>query len=170
MPRDDGVVRGENWTQLSGIRSYDFDKEKIAEVFIGHYVIRVVKDYNKGVMYTMVAGQCFTTPWPYPIVNCIPDNATMIGNFEVGGPDGLMVEQYHLNDFLPGLKGYIQFSRAGCLPVSQAQFTDTHVTKVGVANITVGIKDPNVFDVPSPPCPMDVDSVVNQLLIKPADF
>ncbi|XP_078582834.1 mammalian ependymin-related protein 1-like isoform X1 [Branchiostoma floridae x Branchiostoma japonicum] len=153
--------------QISGIESYDYDRKMIAVVIPGHFVIKVIQDYNKGMMYTIVAGQCYATPWPYPMVNCIPDNATMIEKFEIGGPNGLMIEQYQLQDFIPGFNGYIQFTRPGCIPVSQTQYYDSYVTTYGFTNITAGIKDPSVFDIPSPPCPMDVDNVVKPLLFKP---
>ncbi|XP_035663282.1 uncharacterized protein LOC118406984 isoform X2 [Branchiostoma floridae] len=160
----DGMIKV---TQQYAIESYDFDKKKIAMVFPA-INMRLIQDYNKGMMYTIVAGMCFTTPWPFPMVNCIPDNATMLASFEMGGKDGLMIEQYQLQDFLPGFNGYIQFTRPGCLPVSQTQYYESYATMFGFTNITEGIKDPSVFDIPSPPCPMDVDNVVKPLLFEPA--
>ncbi|XP_035663250.1 mammalian ependymin-related protein 1-like [Branchiostoma floridae] len=112
----------------------------------------------------ITGGQCYTNPWPYSMPRCIPDNATAIATFEMGGPDGLVVEQYDLGNFLPGFNGYMQFTMPDCLPVSQTQYYDSYVTIFGFTNITEGIRDPSVFDIPSPPCPRDMDNAVEPLL------
>eukprot|EP00058_Branchiostoma_floridae_P022219 XP_002607709.1 hypothetical protein BRAFLDRAFT_82844 [Branchiostoma floridae] len=49
------------------------------------------------------------------------------------------------------------YSMPRCIP-------DSYVTIFGFTNITEGIRDPSVFDIPSPPCPRDMDNAVEPLL------
>ncbi|XP_066264788.1 uncharacterized protein [Branchiostoma lanceolatum] len=159
-------------TQTYANESYDFDKKKFASVDAATGV-RTVLDYTKHMMYTIVAKMCFTSPWPFPIsspmMHCVPDNATLLASFEMGGSGGFVIDQYDLQAFYPGFKGYMQFSRPGCLPFSHAKYFNSHEAMFGFTNVTEGIKDPSVFDIPSPPCPaMDIDSVVKPLLFEPA--
>ncbi|CAH1274169.1 EPDR1 [Branchiostoma lanceolatum] len=136
---------------------YDYDKMKVA--LVGDN-FRIVEDYNKGVSYSIVSDQCTTSKLTNSLFNCIPANATFLGSYQYGGPKGLKVNDYSIDSFAPGLIGRISFTADSCLPVLETVVNggnDPYIDAIGFVNIVTSIKDPSVFDVPSPPCPKDTD-------------
>ncbi|XP_078692745.1 ependymin-related protein 2-like [Branchiostoma floridae x Branchiostoma belcheri] len=153
---------------------YDYDKMKVALVDVGG-TYRIVEDHNKGVSYTITSNQCTTSKLTEKLYNCIPTNVTFLGSYTYGGPQGLKVYEYSVDTIVPGLLGRASFSVDNCLPVLETIINtgnDPYIDAIGFVNMETTIKDPSVFDVPSPPCPADteLDNVVTMPMRRRAIF
>ncbi|XP_066283520.1 ependymin-related protein 1-like isoform X3 [Branchiostoma lanceolatum] len=150
------------------MHSVDLVNKKVAYVGQG---FKMMQDYNKMMQYTISHGFCTTGKLTTQIHNCMPANATIATSLDMGGPKGVTLDVYDIEKISPGpgllFKGTLTFNRDGCIPFSETLMTEGSIATLGYINITSGIKDPSVFDVPSPPCPKDTDNFVNLLQEQP---
>ncbi|KAI8480616.1 hypothetical protein Bbelb_416280 [Branchiostoma belcheri] len=147
------------------MHSVDFINKKVA--YIGQD-FKMVQDYNKMMQYVVSQGYCIPSKLTMPIDNCMRANATVATRLDMGGPKGVTLDVYDVETISPGpglgqYKGSYTFNRDGCIPFSQILMTEGSIATLGYVNTTFGIKDPSVFDVPSPPCPKDTDGFENSL-------
>ncbi|XP_066283519.1 ependymin-related protein 1-like isoform X2 [Branchiostoma lanceolatum] len=151
----------------SSMHSFDFVSKKLA--FIGQDY-KIVQDYNKMMQYTIIQGHCTAVKLAAPIHNCLPASAIVASSLDMGGPNGVVIDVYDIGKIAPEYmyKGTYSVNHDGCIPFSETLMTDGSIFTLAYINITSGIKDPSVFDVPSPPCPKDTDNFVNSLQDQPA--
>ncbi|XP_035677013.1 uncharacterized protein LOC118416063 [Branchiostoma floridae] len=151
------------------MHSMDFINKKVA--YVGQD-FKVLQDYSKMMQYTISNGYCTVNKLMKPIDNCISANATVATTVDMGGPKGVTLDVYNVEKISPGpgifFKGSIAFNQEGCIPFSEILMTEGSYATVSYINMTFGIKDPSVFDVPSPPCPKDTDNFVTSLQQQPA--
>ncbi|EDV28842.1 Ependymin-related protein 2 [Trichoplax sp. H2] len=139
---------------------YDFENEKTLEQFYfnGRLVTQITL-YQKGLRYNILKGKCtfFEISWPLRR-RCLPKNARFIGSMSIG--DQLMDYYESVYD-----KNYAVIeeivTHKDCIPITNItvmkSFVDSMaaVTQPGAfdirifANVTVGIKDPTIFDPPT---------------------
>ncbi|XP_060599148.1 mammalian ependymin-related protein 1-like isoform X2 [Ruditapes philippinarum] len=136
--------------------SVDGVNQRIASFSIvntGGYQIKVqiLQLYNKNIMYIAEGGTCKTyklPPWN-PI--CVPDSATLAKKTYYGFKDKVDVDIYAV---VSGPKtSYLTMTRADCVPVYQASYgqsqAGSELSFKTFSDITLGIKDQSVFDIPS---------------------
>ncbi|XP_078595847.1 uncharacterized protein LOC144872950 [Branchiostoma floridae x Branchiostoma japonicum] len=138
--------------------SVDLVNKKVA--YVGQS-FKIVQDYNKMMQYTINFGYCTVSKLTTPIHDCMPANATVTTSLLMGGPKGIMMDVYDIEKISPGqgllFKGTFSLNQEGCVPFSQILKTEGSIATLAYVNMAFGIKDPSVFDVPSPPCPKDTD-------------
>ncbi|KAL3862070.1 hypothetical protein ACJMK2_008065 [Sinanodonta woodiana] len=124
-------------------------------LFDGWYTkIKIIKDNIKNIQYVIINGTCTKQTLVLKAPNCIPENATRLLNTYLGaGPENLVVKVYRFMQ--EDTEVYSTVTSSGCIPVDYV-ITGTHpVTKavfmevVQITFITVGVKDPTVFVIPS---------------------
>ncbi|XP_066291940.1 ependymin-related protein 1-like [Branchiostoma lanceolatum] len=150
----DGKLSTTNQTMMF---YYDYNNKKTATVGKG---FRVVGDYNKMVAYNIASGTCTTSKLTEPILNCVPTKAIFLGSYQYGGPQGVKVNEYSVDAFAPNIKGRISYTADGCIPVRETVVitgANASAYSLDFIDIALSIKDPSIFDVPSPPCPKDTD-------------
>ncbi|XP_066304501.1 uncharacterized protein [Branchiostoma lanceolatum] len=142
--------------------SYDFSVDRFALQDVD-MKYRIVVDYSKMIQYVITSeGLCSASKVPNKELNCIPDNATFVGSVVYGGPGGMVLDKWSYKVHYPPVTAVITVTRDACVYVSEVGAG----TLGGVpfyrsdefSNITYAIKDPTVFNVPSPPCPSDQDN------------
>ncbi|XP_078576814.1 uncharacterized protein LOC144862301 [Branchiostoma floridae x Branchiostoma japonicum] len=144
------------------VMSYDFSIKKVAMQEVNNK-FRVVGDYNKMTQYVITPdGECTTLKLPTEMLNCIPDNATFIDTVVYGGPHGLVLDKWALKIMEPEpIDVYVAVTRDTCVFVTEVIMGTISGgplwQAIEFSNITYAIKDPSVFNVPSPPCPADQD-------------
>ncbi|CAH1246533.1 Hypp7739 [Branchiostoma lanceolatum] len=144
------------------VMSYESSIKKFALQEV-NMKFRVVGDYNKMIQYIITPdGKCTTSKLPTEMLACIPDNATFIDTVVYGGPGGMVLDKWAVKVPDPPLEAFITVTRDGCVFVSEV-VTGTisgapFFQAIEFSNITYAIKDPSVFNVPSPPCPSDQDA------------
>ncbi|XP_066291958.1 ependymin-related protein 1-like [Branchiostoma lanceolatum] len=157
-----GYVRsGQPGLQNVTVReSYDFTRKKIAVELLGMTTpTKVIMDYNKMEVFTITGTTCTAGKMMNPgMLNCLPMNSTYMGSFRFGGMDGLLVDSWSIFDPLLGGNGVVDMTRDGCIMVTEVLTSppgspEPSLSALGVTDVTLGIKDPKVFDVPRPPCP-----------------
>ncbi|XP_035675380.1 uncharacterized protein LOC118415124 [Branchiostoma floridae] len=151
------------------MHSVDLVNKKVS--YVGQS-FKIVQDYNKMMQYTISQWYCRVSKLTTPIHDCMPANATIATSMAMGGPKGIMMDVYDIEKISPGarlpFKGTLSLNQEGCVPFSEILKTEGSIATLAYVNMTYGIKDPSVFDVPSPPCPKDTDNFVNSLQQQPA--
>ncbi|XP_078588173.1 mammalian ependymin-related protein 1-like [Branchiostoma floridae x Branchiostoma japonicum] len=145
--------------------SYDFDNKKMAfNQMLNNsgtpILSKVIIDYKEGKMYTISGGVC--TEQDAPTVDmpqqCITAGAVYERTIRLGGPDGLEVNSFGLWNVQGVAYGTAQMTSSDCLPVTEVLIAEQTGQVLGSVQaiifdgVTTGIKDPSVFDPPSPPC------------------
>ncbi|XP_035669132.1 uncharacterized protein LOC118411170 [Branchiostoma floridae] len=144
------------------VMSYDISIKKFALQEMNNK-FRVVADYNKSTQYVITPdGKCTTSKLPSEMLTCIPDTATFIETVVYGGPHGMVLDKWALKLTEPGpLDVYLAVTRDTCVFVNEVIMGTISGgplwQAIEFSNITYAIKDPSVFNVPSPPCPADQD-------------
>ncbi|XP_064595660.1 uncharacterized protein LOC135462193 [Liolophura sinensis] len=116
---------------------------------------RVLKDYKKQTQFTYHpdSGACEKKDLPYPLVRtCPPYSAVKLDPVVFGGgSDKAIVDMYMLAN--PTFNETFGFTRDKCLPFTRALWGsvagDPLMQIYSYINLTIGIKDTSVFDVPS---------------------
>jgi len=115
--------------------------------------LSVLDDYTSGHSYTVIDGQCYKgVPGEKNTLSCVPKNATYLGSHSFGGvaTDTWLVPA-------PGNKstGYtttrVTVTKANCAPLQTFSLTFGDKSTMNLAtmqNLTQGISDPSVFNVP----------------------
>ncbi|KAL3876391.1 hypothetical protein ACJMK2_034241 [Sinanodonta woodiana] len=114
--------------------------------------LKVIQDFVKGIQYLIQNSVCQKTtigPW---VSRCVPDNATLVHSVSIGsGKNTLAVKTYNVKQ--GDLDIYVTVTADGCIPVSQNQAGSSsgvnQMIVVGFYDVTQGIKDRSVFDVPA---------------------
>ncbi|KAL4239889.1 hypothetical protein ACF0H5_000689 [Mactra antiquata] len=110
----------------------------------------ILQLFNQNVQYNIKNQTCTSSRAPAWTENCIPDTATMTGKYRLGLNQSIEVTGYVWT------QGNVSIGldvTDGCVPITQG--TQGEVSGVqfmsgtSVLGITVGIKDPSVFDVPA---------------------
>ncbi|CAH1258223.1 mammalian ependymin-related protein 1-like [Branchiostoma lanceolatum] len=145
--------------------SYDFDNKKMAFNQMlnnsGTPVLgKVIINYKEGKMYIISDGVC--TELDAPTVDmpqqCIKADAVFERTMRLGGTDGLEVNSFGLWNVQGVAYGTAQMTSSDCLPVTEVLIAEQTGQVLGSVQaiifdgVTTGIKDPSVFDPPSPPC------------------
>ncbi|XP_035695652.1 ependymin-related protein 1-like [Branchiostoma floridae] len=140
--------------------SYDFTRKMIAVEVRGIATpTKVIMDYNKMEQYTITGTTCTVGRMMNTgMLNCLPMNSTYMGSSRFGGMEGLLVDSWSIVDPILGGTGVIDITRDGCILVDEVRISppgsqEPSLITLGVTDVTLGIKDPKVFDVPRPPCP-----------------
>ncbi|KAK7507740.1 hypothetical protein BaRGS_00000705 [Batillaria attramentaria] len=116
----------------------------------------LLRDYKNGVQYQFSPGKCAKTKLDPLKRHCIPESAVNLGNGLLG-KDRIQVSTYAytLPDFPNQFQSTVTHTEKGCLPVHVMYFVGSSeadsgaVNSLEVSNITVGIKDPSIFTIPS---------------------
>ncbi|KAL3862073.1 hypothetical protein ACJMK2_008068 [Sinanodonta woodiana] len=116
--------------------------------------IRVIRDINKNLEYFIMDGRCSKKPMARKILECISENASLVLNTYLGaGPEKLAVKVYRFID--GNIEVYSTVTSSACIPVVEVT-TGIHPTTNAefmevsqLSGITIGVKDPSVFDIPS---------------------
>ncbi|XP_060557202.1 uncharacterized protein LOC132717685 [Ruditapes philippinarum] len=108
--------------------------------------------FTEGVQYLIVNKTCTRAKLgAWNNQNCIPDNATLTNQYRLGLNQSIMINDYTYS--ISNLTYIVSVENKSCAPVVEYNFGDLNgaqlMTGVGVQGITVGIKDPSVFDVPA---------------------
>ncbi|KAL3876393.1 hypothetical protein ACJMK2_034243 [Sinanodonta woodiana] len=115
--------------------------------------LKIIQDYNRGTEYMIMDGKCTKKtlePWK---PKCIPDDAQVVQNTYFGaGSAMLAVKTYSFME--KGLQVYATATVSGCIPIVEVMSGTTAegvstVDVVEFSGITLGIKDPSVFNIPS---------------------
>ncbi|KAL3862069.1 hypothetical protein ACJMK2_008064 [Sinanodonta woodiana] len=116
--------------------------------------IRIIIDNNKMTQYFIMNGKCARRTLARKVLNCVPENATLVLNTYLGaGPETLTVKVYRF--LVEDIEVYSTVTSSGCIPVEHVLtgiHPDTKVALLEVAQVsgvTVGVKNPSVFDIPS---------------------
>lgn len=114
--------------------------------------VQVIQLYDKRVMYTVQSGECKQTPLPPWSPRCIPDTATLVKQTFYGvGDNKIDIDIYQVISGPNTI--YLNIAHADCTPMYQSGYGSAQgVSALGFktyTNITTGIKDTSVFDVPS---------------------
>ncbi|XP_078612059.1 ependymin-related protein 2-like [Branchiostoma floridae x Branchiostoma japonicum] len=150
------VISGQpNLVNVTYRQSYDFSNKKLALELLGSPRTKVIQDYNKMMQYVISGQNCSATKIIGDMFHCIPASATHLQTFYFGGMQGLLMDAWQVT--APGLGGdlVVDVTHDGCIPVAEV-ITNKEAQSMTVltyADITMGIRDPKVFNVPSPPCP-----------------
>ncbi|XP_078691514.1 mammalian ependymin-related protein 1-like [Branchiostoma floridae x Branchiostoma belcheri] len=157
------VTSGQPGLQNVTVReSYDFTRKKIAVEVLGATTpTKVIMDYSTMEQYTITGMSCTVGMMMDPgMLNCIPSNSTYMGSFHFGGMEGLLVDSWSLVDPLLGGSGVVELTREGCIMLTEVLINpaEPSLSVLGVTDVTLGIKDPKVFDVPRPPCPTNPEN------------
>ncbi|XP_002732744.1 ependymin-related protein 1-like [Saccoglossus kowalevskii] len=138
---------------------YDYSKEMVAlEEYISageqQFKVKVIQDFNSNTQYVIMAGKCTKSDLPGSIDDtCIPDAAEYIGT-NVYGLDALTADSYTYNAQQMGANVSVGVAVTAneCLPFGLTIFADQPqaetISFIGFMNVTLGIKDPSVFDIP----------------------
>ncbi|XP_078576815.1 uncharacterized protein LOC144862302 [Branchiostoma floridae x Branchiostoma japonicum] len=142
--------------------SYDFSVDRFALQDVD-MKYRIVLDFTKIIQYVITSeGLCTASKVPNKELNCIPANATFVGSVVYGGPGGMVLDKWSYKVHYPPVTAVITVTRDTCVYVSEVgsgTFSGTPFYRSDeFSNITYAIKDPSVFNVPSPPCPSDQDN------------
>ncbi|KAL3883285.1 hypothetical protein ACJMK2_029568 [Sinanodonta woodiana] len=116
--------------------------------------LKVIQDYNKKTEYVIKYGKCTKTALKSSIPRCLPANATLVENTFLGaGFENVAVKIYRFS--VRGLEVYFTVTAYDCIPVvaiASGYIPDKKVSVLEVleySGITVGVKDPSVFDIPA---------------------
>ncbi|KAL3876397.1 hypothetical protein ACJMK2_034246 [Sinanodonta woodiana] len=127
-----------------------------AEISVnGHETnITVIYDYNQEIQYTIINGSCTKFVLNATIPKCIPENATLVEETFLGaGSEQVPVKTYTFmiaNDDV-----YFTVTSSGCVPILMdlslhlATKQAVGIEVVKFSGITMGVKDPSIFDIPS---------------------
>ncbi|KAI8492810.1 hypothetical protein Bbelb_294070 [Branchiostoma belcheri] len=145
--------------------SYDFDNKKMAfNQRLNNsgtpILVKVIINYNEGKMYSISGGVCTELDAPTPDMpqQCISAGAMFERTMRLGGPGGLEVNSFGLWNVQGVAYGTAQMTSRDCLPVTEVLIAEQTGQVLGSVQaiifdgVTTGIKDPSVFDPPSPPC------------------
>ncbi|XP_077986712.1 ependymin-related protein 1-like [Glandiceps talaboti] len=139
---------------------YDYTNQKMlfnetVTVLGKDTVVAVLQDYTQKVQYFIMNGVCTKMALPGTVDdNCIPDDAIFIGTFDYGmGKLKASTYRYNQTQFGTEMDLYTVVTTEDCVSVLfHAVSQDAQSTSVvsgTFCNITPGIKDPKVFDVPA---------------------
>ncbi|KAL3862072.1 hypothetical protein ACJMK2_008067 [Sinanodonta woodiana] len=116
--------------------------------------IRIFFDNNKNIEYLIMNNRCSKRTLARKQRNCIPENATRVLKTYLGaGPETLAVIVYRFMD--RDTEVYSTVTSDSCIPVNTVAtgtnpaFKDEYMEVEQLSGITVGVKDPSVFDIPS---------------------
>ncbi|XP_002732737.1 ependymin-related protein 1-like [Saccoglossus kowalevskii] len=143
-----------SWGQVH----YDYKKAMVAveeTVYVDKQQehVQVIQDYANEVMYLIIGGNCTKSDLPDTEIMCVPDSAVYVMTQEYGmGAMTVDIYSYGSKLFGDAFFGQISVTRDKCIPMGvnlginhpQASI----VMSFGYANLTLGIKDPSVFDIP----------------------
>ncbi|XP_048730629.1 mammalian ependymin-related protein 1-like [Ostrea edulis] len=171
-----GCCGPQQWTgvaiQKTGIYNHDLDVASIADlitrVSYSYHVKKIsiqrmvhnittnkkdkihkIFDYNQGIEYTITNGKyCTSNPTSGAMwQNCIPDNSTYFGSYNVSGP---MIDVYRV--VTPsGATIRVGVTPDSCHPVFESLLISGPVYTLEISvyeNVTMGISYPSDFDVP----------------------
>lgn len=118
----------------------------------------LLRDYKNGMQYQFSPGKCEKTKLDPLKRHCIPETAVKLGD-GVLGKDGIQVSTYAytLSDFPYQFQSTVTQNNIECLPVHVVYFVGSAeadsgaVNSLEVSDISRGIKDSSIFDVP-PQC------------------
>ncbi|XP_070531921.1 ependymin-related protein 1-like [Ptychodera flava] len=128
------------------------------EVNSGGHVshVKVVQDFKKSVQYLVIDGVCTKTALPGTFDDnaCIPDDAQFITTIDYGiGALQANVFLYNVVQMGSNTTAYVAVKTTDCVPIGTNNVVvsagTTTVVSGGFVNVTLGIKDPSVFDVPA---------------------
>ena len=119
--------------------------------------LRIVINYNKAVMYIIIPAKkhCLKSQMIEKPANCIPADAEYQGSRRFGmGSASLMVDSWKFRVIQSGMyyQGDVIVTQQGCIPVSQTlsgrAFGQNMMISQVFFDLTEGVKDKSVFDVP----------------------
>ncbi|XP_053393168.1 ependymin-related protein 1-like [Mercenaria mercenaria] len=117
------------------------------------YNLLILQLYDKGVMYIVRNGQCQSSELQQWNPICVPDSATIVKQTYYGmDKNKVDVDIYALQAGPDTV--YLTMARTDCVPVYQATFGSPEgvsgfLSTKAYRNISTGIKNPSVFDIPS---------------------
>ncbi|XP_070531920.1 ependymin-related protein 1-like [Ptychodera flava] len=118
--------------------------------------VKIIQDYKKKIMYTIAGGNCTKTALQGTVEDdvCIPDRAKYFTTLTYFGED-LIADDYIYDIVLHGMKltTISLVTRSSCIPMGLQGKVEAKDVKAiysgGFFNVTLGIEDPSVFDVPA---------------------
>ncbi|KAL5017937.1 hypothetical protein ScPMuIL_003659 [Solemya velum] len=137
--------------KLATNSSYDMDGKRFS--------LTTLEDYSQGMQYIVMDDKCkklkLNRTFPE---GCIPDSAKELGTYHLGaGSNTLDATSYYMKR--GELETMISVTKEGCIPLGEDTFgrfkRRSVLQTVSFANISPGIQDPSVFDVPAA-CQQDV--------------
>ncbi|XP_013404178.2 mammalian ependymin-related protein 1-like [Lingula anatina] len=151
---------GKPWTMQEGARlSVSSDDKKIFSMGVANFStgqsvnMKVLQDFKNHKQYVIIKGKCTVTKLEGEMMNGVPANATWIGAFYFGSGVGnsLAVDSWKVK--LGGAEEELTTTTKDCIPIGIVTTgivngADVMAT-IGMVNVTIGIKDPSVFVVPS---------------------
>ncbi|XP_077983806.1 ependymin-related protein 1-like [Glandiceps talaboti] len=120
--------------------------------------LKSITDFNQGVQYMIIDG---TTCTKFPIettledIACIPDDAELLGTYDYAMGKLKGSEYKYTVKQLGQIQTYVMTVTNQCIPLAlqvvggDEAGTFQYTTGGTYVNITPGIKDPSIFDVPS---------------------
>ncbi|XP_077987115.1 ependymin-related protein 1-like [Glandiceps talaboti] len=128
--------------------------------------VKIIQDFGEHIQYAIQDGLCSKTALPGAMEDtaCIPDDAENLGNLNYG-LDSLDGTVYRVKRDYPeantSVSADISMTPKECIPIGENMVQNTPdihlIVNVIYANVTLGIKDPSVFDVPEI-CKQDINS------------
>ncbi|KAL3883194.1 hypothetical protein ACJMK2_029510 [Sinanodonta woodiana] len=111
-----------------------------------------IKDYNKKIKYDINDGRCIKKTLQSKIPRCLPENTTLVENTYIGtGTEKVAVKMYRSD--VGGLETNFTVTANECIPIVvivSSIIPNSEVMRVyEYSGITVGVKDPSVFDIPA---------------------
>ncbi|KAK0044501.1 ependymin-related protein 1 [Biomphalaria pfeifferi] len=116
------------------------------------YALTSIEDYNKNVSYTIISGQCYKAPLRGRLQdNCVPENSHYLGNHSYLG---IVADTWILSYYSKILTTSVRMTvtRDECIPIQEMLLTISSTSSlsfINMMNITEGIVDPNIFNIPS---------------------
>lgn len=115
--------------------------------------LETLDDFDSGKAYTVYNGYCIKTNLTTPIPsNCVPEKSTFLGSHVFGGMEADTWVLSPPSDINNLNMTRITVSKKNCVPLHQVNinFGDkSRMTLTTFQNVTKGISDPNVFNIPS---------------------